>query len=232
MITRRPAEGRGRTHADWLDSRHTFSFNRYYDPNWSGFRRLLVINEDFVAPAKGFGTHSHRDMEIISYVLAGALEHRDSMGTSSTIRPGEVQRMSAGTGVRHSEYNPSPDEPTHFLQIWIEPEREGMPPSYEQREFPPDEAGAGLRLLASRTGRDGSVTVHQDVELYRASLAAGEEVTHELRRGRHAWAQVVSGEIVLNGVGLGPGDGAAVSEEERVVIGAAGRAEVLLFDLA
>jgi redox-sensitive bicupin YhaK (pirin superfamily) len=232
MITRRPAEERGRTRADWLDSRHTFSFNRYYDPRWSGFRRLLVINEDFVAPAKGFGTHSHRDMEIISYVLAGALEHQDSMGNSSTIRPGEVQRMSAGTGVRHSEYNPSPAEPTHFLQIWVEPEREGMPPSYEQREFPTGESGAGLRLLASRTGRDGSVTVHQDVELYRATLGAGEETTYELSGGRHAWVQVVSGAAALNGVALGTGDGAAVSDEERLVIRADAPSEILLFDLA
>jgi redox-sensitive bicupin YhaK (pirin superfamily) len=229
MITRRPAEERGRTRADWLDSRHTFSFNRYYDPRWSGFRSLLVINEDFVAPAKGFGTHSHRDMEIISCVLAGALEHRDSMGNSSIIRPGEVQRMSAGTGVRHSEFNPSPTEPAHFLQIWVEPEREGMPPSYEQREFP---AGAGLRLLASRAGRDGSVTVHQDVELYRASLAAGEEAAYELRPGRHAWVQVVSGAAAVNGAALGPSDGAAVSDEERLLIRAGEPSEILLFDLA
>jgi redox-sensitive bicupin YhaK (pirin superfamily) len=230
MITRRPADERGRTRADWLDSRHTFSFNRYYDPRYTGFRHLLVINEDFVAPAKGFGTHGHSDMEIISYVLAGALEHRDSMGTSSTIRPGEVQRMSAGTGVRHSEYNPSPDEPTHFLQIWIEPERGGMPPSYEQKEFPRD--GAGLRLVASRTGREESVTVHQDVDIYRGTFGAGDEASYELKPGRHAWVQVLKGSLTLGGVALAQGDGAAVSEEERLDLRASEPTEILLFDLA
>ena len=230
MITRRPADERGRTRADWLDSRHTFSFNRYYDPRYTGFRRLLVINEDFVAPAKGFGTHGHSDMEIISYVLTGALEHRDSMGNSSTIRPGEVQRMSAGTGVRHSEYNPSPDDPTHFLQIWIEPERGGMPPSYEQKEFPV--GGRGLQLVASRTGRDGSVTVHQDVDIYRGTFGAGEEESFELRRGRHAWVQVLKGSVTLGGVALAQGDGAAVSEEDRLTLRASEPSEILLFDLA
>jgi redox-sensitive bicupin YhaK (pirin superfamily) len=230
MITRRPADERGRTRADWLDSRHTFSFNRYYDPRYTGFRRLLVINEDFVAPDKGFGTHAHSDMEIISYVLSGALEHRDSIGNSSTIRPGEVQRMSAGTGVRHSEYNPSPDEPTHFLQIWIEPEREGMPPSYEQREFPPD--GAGLRLVASRTGREESVTVHQDVDIYRGTFGAGEEFAYVPGPGRYAWVQVLGGAVTLNGVALAQGDGAAVSEEARLAIRASEPSEILLFDLA
>lgn len=230
MITRRPADERGRTRTDWLDSRHTFSFNRYYDPRHTGFRRLLVINEDFVAPAKGFGTHSHSDMEIISYVLSGALEHRDSMGNSSTIRPGEVQRMSAGTGVRHSEYNPSQTKPTHFLQIWIEPDRRGMAPSYEQREFPP--GGGALRLVASPNGREGSVTVHQDVEIYRGTLGAGQEVTHEPGQGRHAWLQVLKGSLTAGGVALAEGDGAAVSEEPRLVIRASGPAEFLLFDLA
>ena len=230
MITRRPAEERGRTRADWLDSHHTFSFNRYYDPRFVGFRRLLVINEDFVAPAAGFGTHGHSDMEIISYVLSGALEHRDSMGNSSTIRPGEVQRMSAGTGVTHSEYNPSPTEPTHFLQIWIEPDRRRMLPSYEQKEF--GDGGAGLRLVASRTGREGSVTVHQDVEIYVGKLGAGGEAAHELGAGRHAWVQVLKGSLTLGGVSLAQGDGAAVSEEEKLTIRAFEPAEVLLFDLA
>ena len=232
MITRRPAEERGRTRTNWLDGRHTFSFNRYYDPRWSGFRDLLVINEDRVAPAKGFPPHSHSDMEIITYIISGALEHRDSMGNTSVIRPGEVQRMSAGTGVTHSEFNPSPDEPTHLLQIWITPEREGIRPSYEQREFPSEESRGRLRLIASHAGRDGSVTVHQDVEVYGASLREGEEVVQELRGGRHAWVQVVKGSVSVNEVELKAGDGVAVSEEERLSIRASEPSEILLFDLA
>jgi len=223
---------RGRTAADWLDSRHTFSFNRYYDPRWSGFRDLLVINEDYVAPARGFGAHSHRDMEIISYVLDGALEHKDSMGTSSLIRPGEVQRMSAGTGVTHSEYNASPTETSHFLQIWILPEREGIAPSYEQKEFSREESRGSFRLLASRAGRDGSVTIHQDAELYLATLAAGEQTEYVLRQGRHAWLQVLKGAVTVNAsTALAAGDGAAVSDEERLAILADADAEVMLFDL-
>ena len=232
MITKRPAEERGRTRTNWLDGRHTFSFNRYNDPRWSGFRDLLVINEDRVAPATGFPPHSHSDMEIITYIISGALEHRDSMGNTSVIRPGEVQRMSAGTGVTHSEFNPSPDEPTHLLQIWITPEREGIRPSYEQREFPSEESRGRLRLIASRAGRDGSVTVHQDVEVYGASLREGEEVVQELRGGRHAWVQLVKGSVTINGVELKAGDGAAVSEEERLSIRASEPTEILLFDLA
>ena len=232
MITRRPAEERGRTRTNWLDGRHTFSFNRYYDPRWAGFRALLVINEDRVAPAAGFPPHSHGDMEIITYIIEGALEHKDSMGNTSVIRPGEVQRMSAGTGVTHSEFNPSTDEPTHLLQIWITPEREGIQPSYEQREFPSEESRGHLRLIASHAGRDGSVTVHQDVEVYGASLREGEEVVQELRGGRHAWVQVVRGFIKLNDVELKAGDGAAVSEERRLVIRAVEPSEILLFDLA
>src|SRR5947209_490039 len=173
MITRRPADERGQTRTDWLDSRHTFSFNRYYDPRWSGFRELLVINEDWVAPGKGFGAHPHSDMEIITYIIAGALQHRDSMGNTSVMRPGEVQRMSAGTGVTHSEFNPSSGEQVHLLQIWITPEREGLTPSYEQREFSTEESHGRLRLIASRDGRDGSVTVHQDAEVYNALLGEG-----------------------------------------------------------
>ena len=232
MITRRPAEERGQTRTNWLDGRHTFSFNRYYDPRWSGFRDLLVINEDRVAPAKGFPPHSHSDMEIITYIISGALEHRDSMGNTSVIRPGEVQRMSAGTGVTHSEFNPSPDEPTHLLQIWITPEREGIRPSYEQREFPSEESRGRLRLIASRAGRDGSVTLHQDAEVYGASLLEGEEVVQELRGGRHAWVQVVKGSVSVNEVELKAGDGVAVSEEERLSIRASEPSEILLFDLA
>ena len=232
MITRRPAEERGRTRTNWLDGRHTFSFNRYYDPRWSGFRDLLVINEDVVAPATGFPPHSHSDMEIITYIISGALEHRDSMGNTSVIRPGEVQRMSAGTGVTHSEFNPSPDEPTHLLQIWITPEREGIRPSYEQREFPSEESRGRLQLIASRAGRDGSVTLHQDAEVYGASLREGEEVVQELRGGRHAWVQVVKGSVSVNEVELKAGDGAAVSEEEKLTIRASEPSEILLFDLA
>ena len=232
MIMRRPAGERGRTRTDWLESHHTFSFNRYYDPRYAGFRDLLVINEDFVAPATGFGTHGHSDMEIITYVLEGALEHKDSMGNTSAIHPGEVQRMSAGTGVRHSEYNSSPSEPVHLLQIWITPEREGMEPGYEQREFAQAEKTGKLRLVASRTGQDDSVTVHQDVKLYDAQLKSGDEVRHDLAPGRHAWLQLLRGSVQLNGVELKAGDGAAASEEESLTIRASEESEFLLFDLA
>jgi redox-sensitive bicupin YhaK (pirin superfamily) len=232
MITRRPAGERGRTRTDWLESYHTFSFNRYYDSRYAGFRDLLVINEDFVAPATGFGTHGHSDMEIITYVLAGALEHKDSMGNTSVIRPGEVQRMSAGTGVRHSEFNSSQVEPVHLLQIWIAPEREGMPPGYEQREFSQAGRDGKLRLIASRTGADNSVVIHQDVGLYDASLKAGEEIKYDLKSGRNAWVQVLKGTIKLNGVELKAGDGAAASEEDALTISAGEQSEILLFDLA
>jgi redox-sensitive bicupin YhaK (pirin superfamily) len=232
MITKRPAAERGSTRTDWLDSRHTFSFNRYYDPRYVGFGDLLVINEDTVAPGGGFGTHGHRDMEIISYVVTGALEHSDSIGTASVIRPGEVQRMSAGTGVRHSEFNHSKDEPVHFLQIWITPEREGLAPGYEQREFAEEERRGRLRLVASRGGRDGSVTIHQDADVYAATLAEGEEVAHEPRAGRRAWVQVIKGGLELNGVELRAGDGAAVSDEPRLTLRASEPSELLLFDLA
>ncbi|HVF50026.1 MAG TPA: pirin family protein [Pyrinomonadaceae bacterium] len=232
MIKRRPADERGMTQTHWLESYHTFSFNRYYDPQHTGFRQLLVINEDFVAPSQGFGTHSHRDMEIITYIVSGALQHRDSMGTSSVIRPGEVQRMSAGTGVSHSEFNPSSDEPTHLLQIWIQPERRDLTPGYEQRAFPAEERQGKLRLVASRDGGEGSVTVQQDVRLYDALLDAGAEVSHPLDAGRHAWLQVVKGTLTLNGTRLGAGDGAAASGEETLNISVAEAAEILLFDLA
>lgn len=232
MITLRPAGERGRSKTDWLDSYHTFSFNRYYDPRHTGFRDLLVINDDFVAPAAGFPPHSHRDMEIITYVTEGTLEHRDSMGNNSVIRPGEVQRMSAGTGVTHSEYNPSPDAPVHLLQIWIKPERDGLPPGYEQREFSREEMRGRLRLLASRGGRENSVNVHQDVEVYGALLGEGEETSYELKPGRHAWVQVAKGSVSLNGEALGAGDGAAVSDESRLDFSAGESAEIILFDLA
>jgi redox-sensitive bicupin YhaK (pirin superfamily) len=232
MITRRPADERGSTRTDWLDSWHTFSFNRYYDPRHMGFRDLRVINEDFVAPARGFGAHSHSDMEIITYIVSGALEHKDSMGNTSVIRPGDAQRMSAGTGVTHSERNPSTDAPVHLLQIWILPEREGLPPGYEQRKFASEGARGGLRLIASRTGSGEAVKVHQDVEVYSAMLGEGEEVAYELRSGRHAWVQLIKGSLSLNEVELRAGDGAAASEEERLLIRAGEPSEFLLFDLA
>jgi len=232
MITKRPAAERGQTQTGWLDSRHTFSFNRYYDPRWSGFRHLLVINEDFVAPSGGFGAHSHSDMEILTYIVSGSLKHGDSMGNSSVIRAGEVQRMSAGTGVTHSEFNPSAEEPVHFLQIWITPERRGGAPGYEQREFSDEERRGRLRLIASPGGGEGSVTVRQDASVYSAILAAGDEVVHELRPGRSAWVQVVKGSLRVNGTELNAGDGAAVSGEERLTIQPSEPSELLLFDLA
>jgi hypothetical protein len=231
MITVRRAHERGNTRTAWLDSHHTFSFNQYYDPRYTGFRDLLVINEDEVAPGRGFGTHSHRDMEIISYVVEGELAHQDSTGIRSVMRPGDMQRMSAGTGVSHREFNPSDTEPTHFLQIWIQPEREGLPSSYEQRAFLPVDRSGTLRLVASRDGRDGSLTVHQDVRLYVGMLAAGEELTHRLGDDRHAWVQVIHGAIMLNGTPLTAGDGATVSHETVLQLRATDAAELLLFDL-
>ncbi|HEX8352699.1 MAG TPA: pirin family protein [Pyrinomonadaceae bacterium] len=232
MIIKRPAAERGQTRTGWLDSRHTFSFNRYHDPRWSGFRDLLVINEDFVAPSGGFGAHSHSDMEILTYIVSGSLQHGDSMGTSSVIRAGEVQRMSAGTGVTHSEFNPSAEEPVHFLQIWITPERAGGAPGYEQREFADGERRGRLRLIASPGGSEGSVKVRQDAQVYSGILAAGDEAAHELRPGRSAWVQVVKGSLQLNGVELKAGDGAGVSQEERLSLRADEASELLLFDLA
>jgi quercetin 2,3-dioxygenase len=232
MITHRPADARGRTRIDWLDSHHSFSFGDYYDPQQHGFRSLRVLNDDVVAPGTGFGMHPHRDMEILTYVLEGALEHRDSLGTGSVIRPGDVQRMSAGTGIVHSEANPSASEPVHLLQIWLLPERAGIAPGYEQRAFSEEERRGRLRLLASRDGRDGALTIHQDAELYAMLLAAGESVTHRLRPGRHAWVQVAGGAVTLNGKPLRAGDGAAVSGEETVTLSASEGSEVLLFDLA
>lgn len=231
MITIRKSNDRGRADHGWLDSRHTFSFADYHDPEQMGFRTLRVINEDRVREGQGFGTHPHRDMEIISYVLEGALEHKDSMGTSSTIKPGEVQRMSAGTGVLHSEYNPSRTEPVHFLQIWIFPEKKGIKPGYEQKAFPAAERTDALRLVASRDGREGSLTIHQDAELYTTLLSKGGTVTHAMKPGRFAWVQVARGEITLNGKTLKTGDGASVSGEPSLVLTGSKDAEVLLFDL-
>jgi redox-sensitive bicupin YhaK (pirin superfamily) len=232
MITVRQAHERGKTQAPWLESYHTFSFNRYFDPRYSGFRDLLVINEDTVAPGRGFGTHGHQDMEIISYVVEGQLAHQDSTGVSSVIRPGDVQRMSAGTGVRHSEFNPSDTETMHFLQIWIQPEREGLPPSYEQRSFPEADRRGRLRLVASRDGQDGSVTIHQDVKLYSGMLEAGETFIYRLSDDRHVWVQVIRGGVLFNDTALAAGDGTAVSKETMLHIRASDAAELLLFDLA
>lgn len=232
MIQVRPAGERGKTRAPWLEGNHTFSFNRYYDPRWTGFRDLLVINEDFVAPSSGFPPHSHADMEIITIVIEGALEHRDSSGGEGVIRPGEVQKMSAGTGVTHSEMNPSPDAPVHLLQIWIRPAREGLRPYYEQKAFSEEERRGKLRLVAAPDGAEGAVTLYQNVTVYDALLGVGEEVKHELAPGRHAWLQVVKGGVTLNGNGLKAGDGAAVSSEASLTIKADEESEVLLFDLA
>ena len=232
MITLRPSGERLQTKIGWLDSRHTFSFGEHIDPRFMGYRALRVINEDRVAPGKGFGTHPHRDMEIISYVLEGALWHEDSLGTGSIINVGDVQRMSAGTGVLHSERNASDREPAHFLQIWLLPERTRIPPSYEQRTFPLSNRRGRLTLIASRDSRDGSVQVHQDVDLYSAILGSGEAVRHALEDGRHAWVQVARGDVRLNGTALSAGDGAAVTDEPELRLAAATDAEVLLFDIA
>jgi hypothetical protein len=232
MIVVRRAQDRGHANHGWLDSHHTFSFADYHDPAHMGFRELRVINEDRVQPRQGFGTHSHRDMEIVSYVLEGALEHKDSIGTGSVIRPGDVQRMSAGTGVSHSEFNHSASELVHFLQIWILPERDGLAPSYEQKHFSAEERQGKLRLVASPDARDGSVRIHQDVELYASLLRSGESVAHTLRPGRHAWLQLARGHCTLNGTQLEAGDGAAMSGEASLQLSGARDAEVLLFDLA
>lgn len=231
MIAIRKSEQRGKSDHGWLDSKHSFSFADYYDPAHMGFRNLRVINEDKVAPGRGFGRHPHRDMEIVSYVIAGALAHQDSMGNGSTIRPGEVQRMSAGTGVTHSEMNPSRDEPVHFLQIWLLPERRGMAPGYEQKAFADAERRGKLRLVASPDGSEGSVTIHTDARLYATLLEPGERVTHAIPPGRNAWIQVVRGAIDVNGQRLAQGDGAAVSDEASLDLEAREPAEVLVFDL-
>jgi redox-sensitive bicupin YhaK (pirin superfamily) len=232
MFTLRPATARGLADHGWLVSRHTFSFADYYDPAHMGFRALRVINEDRVAPARGFGAHGHRDMEIVSYVLEGALGHKDSLGTGSVIRPGDVQRMSAGTGVRHSEMNASQTEPVHFLQIWLMPAKAGIAPSYEQKTFTNADKRGRLRLVASPDGHDGSVTIHTDARLYAGLFDQGESAALELAPGRHAWVQVARGEADVNGKKLSAGDGAALSEEARVSVRGISDSEVLVFDLA
>ena len=232
MITVRPAAERGHFDHGWLDTWHTFSFAAYHDPRFMGFRALRVINEDRVQPAEGFGTHGHRDMEILTWVLAGALEHKDSMGNGSVIRPGDIQRMSAGTGVTHSEFNPSRDALVHLLQIWLLPDRRGLTPGYEEKRFSPESRRGRLCLLAARDGRDGAVSIHQDADLWTALLEPGESVRHAPKPGRHAWLQVARGAVTLGRTALGAGDGAAVSDEAAVEITATAPAEVLLFDLA
>jgi len=232
MINIRHSEERGGGDYGWLNTRHTFSFNTYHDPKFMGFRSLRVINEDYVAPGQGFPTHPHRDMEIITYVLDGALEHKDSLGTGSVIRPGDGQRMSAGSGIRHSEANPSTTGDAHFLQIWILPDQQGIKPSYEQKAFPTEEKRGKLRLIASPDGEGGSVTIHQDSKLYVTLLAPGETVTHQMEPDRHAWIQIAKGSIELNGKVLKQGDGAAVSDEKQLTVKGTEEAEVLLFDLA
>ncbi len=232
MITLRPAQERGMANFGWLDSRHTFSFGNYYDPGHMGFANLRVINEDKISPGQGFGSHGHRDMEIITYVLEGGLEHKDSLGTGAVIRPGDVQRMSAGTGIMHSEFNASQTEPVHLLQIWLLPEKRGIEPGYEQKTFSPQEKQGALRLLGSRDGRDGSITIHQDVDLYATALQEGEEVEHTLAPSRVAWLQVARGAVQLNDQALTAGDGVAISQESLIVLkGASLDSEVLLFDM-
>jgi redox-sensitive bicupin YhaK (pirin superfamily) len=231
MLTIRKAEDRGRSDFGWLDSRHTFSFGEYHDPGHMGFGPLRVINDDRVAPGAGFGAHPHRDMEIVSYVLEGGLEHKDSIGTGSVIRPGDVQRMSAGTGIRHSEFNASKTEPVHFLQIWIMPEENGIAPGYEQKAFGPDEKLNRLRLVGSRDGRDGSVTIRQNVDLYAARLGPGARLEHVIAPGRLAWIQLAQGEAKLNGTLLRQGDGAALTANGPIVLEGTGDAEILLFDM-
>ena len=232
MITLRKAQDRGHAQHGWLDSWHSFSFGDYYDPKHMGFRALRVINEDRVAPGKGFPTHSHRDMEIVTYVLDGALEHRDSMGNGSVMKSGDVQRMTAGTGVGHSEFNASQTDPVHFLQIWILPESRSLAAGYEQKNFPKPELQGKLRVVASRDGAGGAVLVHQDVTLLAGSFAAGESAKYALAPGRHAWLHVVRGTLTVNGQELSAGDAIQASEEAALELNGVSDAEVLLFDLA
>jgi hypothetical protein len=232
MIILRKSAERGHANHGWLDSYHSFSFADYHDPRHMGYASLRVINEDVVQPGKGFGTHGHRDMEIITYILEGALEHKDSMGNGSVIRPGDVQRMSAGTGVRHSEFNPSPDELVHLLQIWIEPAVAGIAPGYEEKHFDATSKRGRLRLIASNDGRDGSVTIHQDAAVYAALIDAGERVSHPLAAGRKAYVHVARGSVTVNGQALAAGDALKIGGEPAVAIDKGNAAEILLFDLA
>jgi redox-sensitive bicupin YhaK (pirin superfamily) len=232
MITIRRADERGHANFGWLDTYHTFSFNTYYDPKHMGFRSLRVINEDTVSPGQGFGTHGHRDMEILSYVLEGALEHKDSMGSGSVLKADDVQRMTAGTGVTHSEFNHSRTEPVHFIQIWILPEKQGLEPGYEEKTIPNEEKRGKLRVVASPDGRQGSIKIHQDALIYASVLNKGDSIEHRLAPGRHAWVQVARGDLHVNGKRLRHGDGAAVSEEPTLRLDGDGEAEILLFDVS
>jgi quercetin 2,3-dioxygenase len=229
MVQVRPSEERGRNKLSWLDTHFTFSFDQYYDPEHVQFRSLRVLNEDKVAPGQGFGMHPHRDMEILTWILDGSLEHRDNMGTSSVIRPGDLQHMTAGTGVMHSEFNPSAKVPVHLLQIWIVPERKGLKPAYEQLAFTDSELRGKFHLVA---GPEAPITIRQDANLYIARLDAGTEVAHMLKSGRHAWLQIARGKIILNGKELKAGDGVALSNEYEVRVKATEASEILLFDLA
>ncbi|MBE9195543.1 pirin family protein [Synechocystis sp. LEGE 06083] len=231
MITLRPSAARGRGKLDWLDSYFSFSFSHYYDPAHINFSNLRVINEDYIAPGKGFATHGHQDMEIITYVLEGELKHQDSIGNGSIIRPGDVQRMSAGTGILHSEFNPSPDQSVHLLQIWITPNQLGVEPSYEQKFFSTEDKQGKLRLVASPDGRDGSVTIHQDAHIFASVLGEGETISYSLSN-RQAWLQIVRGHLTLNGKTFKTGDGAGISGEQTITFtGQEGATEFLLFDL-
>ena len=232
MLLIRRSNDRGRAKLGWLDSRHTFSFADYHDPRFMGYGPLRVINEDRVQAGQGFGTHGHSDMEIISYVLEGELAHRDSMGNGSVIRRGDVQRMSAGTGVQHSEFNQSKSNPVHFFQIWLFPDKRGLAPGYEEKHFEDDEKRGRLKLVASRDGRDGSVVVHQRADLYAALLGPGDEVAHATDRTRRGWVQLASGAVTVNGEQLAAGDGAAIAYEDNVTIRASADSELLLFDMA
>ncbi|GFE70452.1 pirin family protein [Chroococcus sp. FPU101] len=231
MITVRRANERGHAAHGWLDSYHTFSFASYQDPQFMGFRSLRVINEDRVIPGAGFGTHGHKDMEIITYVLEGAVEHKDSIGNGSIIQPGEVQKMSAGTGILHSEYNPSDTEAVHLLQIWIIPEQKGIKPSYEQQKFNLEANAGKLQLIAAPEGKNGAVTLQQDVNLYAGMLQEGDRISYTLPENRHAWLQVARGKVSLNGTSLDAGDGVAISDESEINLTAQNNAEILLFDL-
>ena len=232
MIKIRKSEDRGHADHGWLKSHHTFSFAGYQDPEHMGFRSLRVMNEDRVSAGQGFGTHGHNDMEIVSYVLEGELEHKDSMGNGEVLRPGEFQRITAGTGIKHSEFNPSKDSPTHFYQIWLLPERQGLDPGYEQKAFDASERKNRLQLVASREGSDGSIKIFQDAKIFLVDLSGGSEVTHEIPQGRHSWVQVLRGSASINGQELQAGDAAAISEEEAIQLKSDQTAELMIFDLA
>lgn len=231
MLEVRKSQERGHANHGWLKSAHSFSFAGYHDPEYMGFRALRVINEDRVAPGRGFDAHSHRDMEILSFVIDGALEHKDDMGNGSVIRPGELQLMRAGTGVTHSEFNHSESEPVHFLQIWIVPDTEGLSPAYDQKAFPREERTGKLKLVASPDGTDGSVHVHQDVSIYSAILESDDVLSHRLSTGRYAWVQVISGDLSVNGCAVSRGDGVAIAQKDEVSLAASSPAEILLFEL-